>query len=122
MNVRRAAIGALCAAVLVVAAFAWLFGSGAVFGQEADTWETTKVIVRARVLGDDLVRLSEPPERWVATDDGRRDYLTMLQAQGFTFVEYFGGGMLFRRSDGARCAGSVEQFTAVLVVYTAPGC
>ena len=64
---RLLALAALAAAAGGAVVFVWLFGSGAVFGQEAAAWPTTEAIVRARILGDDLVKLSADPEKYVAT-------------------------------------------------------
>ena len=119
---RLLALAALAAAAGGAVVFVWLFGSGAVFGQEAAAWPTTKAIVRARILGDDLVKLSADPEKYVATRDGEREYLRLLRGRGITLVDRGGSGMMFRDHGGRRCAGYSYAFTSALVVYHAPEC
>jgi hypothetical protein len=116
----RLLIGAGVGVVLSGVVFLSLFGSGAVFGQEAGFGPTVEAIVKTRVLGDDLVLLSEHPEKFVANDDGRAEYFELLRHRGVRLVDQAGGGLLYRDAHGRRCSGTVEQFTADLVVYRAP--
>lgn len=104
-------------ALLVTGAFVWLFGSGAVFGQEAGAWPTARAVVQTRVLGDDVVKLTREPEKYVATPGGRRDYLALMRRRGYAFEEQMGSGIGFRARDGRRCHVTVEQLTASLEVY-----
>jgi hypothetical protein len=119
---RRRALAAGAVIVALSAGFVYLFGSGAVFGQEAGFVPTTKAIVQTRVLGDDLVRLDTEGEKYIATYEGTDDYLRLMEARGLTLVDRAGGGMFFRHRDGRRCGGTVEMFTAELFVYRAPAC
>ena len=119
---KRAAVAAAGLAVCLAIAFVWLFGSGAVFGDEAGTWPTVRAIVQTRVLGHDLVRLTREPEKWVATGAGIHLYYDMMERRGWRLVDRAGGGLFFRGRSGRRCNGSVYQFTANLAVFHVPDC
>ena len=119
---RPAIVATLAAVLLIVAVFVWLFGSGAVFGQEAPAWPTAKAIVQTRVLGEDLVRLESDDEKYVATRDGRDEFLRLMRRRGYTLADQAGGGLFFRKRDGSGCAGTVLQFTSNLNVYYPPSC
>ena len=106
----------------LVAAFVWLFGTGTVFGQEAGVWSTARSIVQTRVLGEDVVKLSNEPEKYVVTADGRPEYLDALRRRGLTLVDQGGSAMSFRTDRGRRCVGYVYAFTSALQVYYAPEC
>lgn len=121
------ALAAFGAAVLLVAgfggAFGYLFGGGAVLGQETGAWATTRAVVQTRVLGSDLVKLSDDRERYVARgDEGRAAFFQLMQERGFRHVEQMGAGHFYVGGGGVRCVGGSRQFTSRLMVYDVPTC